>query len=63
MKKATKKVTQNPITSIFGILAIVAGLAPIWAPPQISAKIQTTAAVLTGGGLLAAQDSKQRQAK
>jgi hypothetical protein len=64
MKKATKAAKaakQNPITSFFGLLAIAAALAPVWAPPKFSEKIQQSAIVLAGGGLLASADGRRKE--
>lgn len=59
MPKATKAAKKNPVTTIFGILTIAAALAPIWAPANLSAKIQKSALALTGAGLVAAKDGNK----
>lgn len=61
MKKATKAAKQNPITTIFGILAIAATLAPVWAPAEYASRIQASAAILTSGGLIAAADGRKEK--
>lgn len=47
---------KNWQTTLSGILTLVAAVAPIWAPPEYSAKIQATAAVFAAGGLIVAKD-------
>lgn len=46
-------------TTIFGVLALVSGLAPIWAPAHIATKIQASAAVFAASGLIVARDSEK----
>lgn len=43
-------------TSVLGAIALVMGLANIWAPPAYQQKVQQTAAVFAGLGLIAAKD-------
>ncbi len=57
MNKVAKSAVTSWRTTLFGILTLVAGLAPIWAPPSVTSKIQATAIVIAGGGLVAAKDS------
>lgn len=65
MKKKTAGIVQNakanPITSFLGILALAASIAPIWAPANISGKIQQTAATAAGLGLIFAPDAGKKQ--
>jgi hypothetical protein len=44
-------------TTVCGVLTLIAALAPIWAPPETSRKIQQSAMLVVGCGLLAAKDS------
>jgi hypothetical protein len=44
-------------TNTLGAIALLIGLAQIWAPPAWQKKIQQTAVALTGVGLLAAKDN------
>ena len=50
---------KNWKTTLAGLLTLAAALAPIWAPPQISAKIQASAAVFAASGLIASKDHNQ----
>jgi hypothetical protein len=53
MKEAFLK---NWKTTAAGILALLASLAPIWAPPAVASKIQASAAVFAASGLIASKD-------
>lgn len=48
---------SNWKTNVTGILTAVVALALLWAPTQYQAKIQATAGILAGIGLIAAKDS------
>lgn len=43
-------------TTVCGILALISGLAPIWAPAEVAQKIQASAIVFASCGLFAAKD-------
>lgn len=51
----------NPITTILGILTMAASLAPVWVPQNYSARVQQSALILAGAGLVAAPDAKKQQ--
>lgn len=61
MKKATKAAKANPVTTVLGILTMALALAPVWAPADYAAKIQASAALLAGGGLVAATDARKEK--
>lgn len=46
-------------TTVTGLLALAASLAPLWAPSEIAAKIQSSAAIIAASGLIAAKDHDQ----
>lgn len=46
-------------TTLAGLLALAASLAPIWAPSGIASKLQTSAAIIAASGLIAAKDHDQ----
>ena len=48
--------TDNWKTTLAGLLALAASLAPVWAPANIATKIQTSAAVFAASGLIASKD-------
>jgi len=50
---------KNWRTTVAGVLTLAAAIAPIWAPKDLSAKIQATAAVFAASGLVAAKDHNQ----
>lgn len=63
-KTATATATAaktNPLTTIFGILTMAAGLAPIWAPARYSPQITATASLLSGVGLAVAADANAKR--
>jgi hypothetical protein len=47
-------------TTLCGVLTLVAGLAPIWAPADIAGKIQLSVPVFIGCGLFAAADATKK---
>lgn len=47
---------RNWKTTVCGVLTLISGLAPIWAPPELAAKIQQSAVVFMGCGLLVGKD-------
>ncbi|HLH17404.1 MAG TPA: hypothetical protein VKX45_09305 [Bryobacteraceae bacterium] len=49
-------ILQNWKTTLAGLLALAASLAPIWAPGTVATKIQMTAAAFAASGLLVAKD-------
>jgi hypothetical protein len=51
---------SNWKTNTVGAIALIIGLAQLWAPANLQAKIQQTAVVLTGAGLLAARDNNNK---
>jgi len=44
-------------TNTLGAIALIIGLAQLWAPATLQGNIQKTAVLLTGCGLLAARDN------
>ena len=47
---------NNWKTTVAGLLALAASLAPVWAPSTIATKIQASAAVFAASGLIASKD-------
>ncbi len=53
-----KIMVRNWKTTLAGILTLVSGVAPIWAPPEIAQKVQQTGMVVAiAFGLMSAKDS------
>jgi hypothetical protein len=50
---------KNWKTTLAGVLALAASLAPIWAPGGVSSKVQATAGVFAASGLLVSKDHDQ----
>jgi hypothetical protein len=46
-------------TTVAGLLALAASLAPVWAPSNIAAKLQASAAIFAASGLIASKDHDQ----
>jgi hypothetical protein len=46
-------------TTLAGLLALAASLAPVWAPSSIATKLQASAAVFAASGLIASKDGNQ----
>lgn len=55
-KDLTTMNKTNWKTNTLGAIALVIGLAQIWAPPAWQKQIQATSGVLAGAGLIAAKD-------
>ena len=53
-------ILQNWKTTLAGLLALAASLAPIWAPGPVATKLQMTAAVFAASGLMMAKDGSTR---
>jgi len=51
-----RTLVQNWKTTLAGLLALAASLAPIWAPGPIATKIQMTASVFAASGLVVSKD-------
>ena len=47
---------KNWKTTLAGLLALAASLAPIWAPASFSSKLQATAGVFAASGLMVSKD-------
>jgi hypothetical protein len=52
-------ILKNWKTTVAGLFALAASLAPIWAPGTVSNKIQATAGIFAATGLVASKDSDQ----
>jgi hypothetical protein len=50
---------KNWKTTVAGLLALAASLAPVWAPGSISPKLQATAAIFAASGLVVSKDHDQ----
>jgi len=48
---------SNWKTTVAGLLALAASLAPVWAPSAIAAKLQASAAIFAASGLIVSKDS------
>lgn len=58
LKTILDNIFQHPKTSLSGALALAAALAPIWLPQELAHKVQQSALLIGGAGLLgAAKDS------
>lgn len=55
-KKATSAVKENPKTSILGLIAILAAIGSVWAPPDYQSKIQASATIAASIGLGLSKD-------
>jgi hypothetical protein len=52
-----KNIFTNWKTTLAGLLALAASLAPVWAPGSISPKLQATAAIFAASGLVVSKDN------
>ena len=50
---------KNWKTTLAGLLALAASLAPIWAPAGVASKIQATAGIFAASGLVVSKDHDQ----
>ena len=51
-----KNFLQNWKTTVAGLFALAASLAPIWAPGNVASKIQASAGVFAAAGLVVSKD-------
>lgn len=51
-----KKAAENPKTTLLGIIALLAAIGSVWAPPEYQSKIQASATIAASIGLVGAKD-------